>query len=190
MVPLADLWLPILVAAVAVFLVSSVIHMALPVHKSDFKRFEGREAAILAGLREQSVQPGSYMFPGATSMKEMSSPEMIERMKLGPVGYMTILPNGPMKLGGALVSWFVYSLVIGLFAAYVGSMTLAPGEEFLRVFRVTGTVAVMAYALSTVHESIWKGLRWSVTAKFAGDGIAYGLVTGVCFGWMWPGVGA
>ena len=190
MVALADLWLPILASAVVVFLVSSIFHMVAPHHKNDVSGFRDKEDAVLSGLREQGVTPGAYMFPFPETMKEMSSPEMIEKMNRGPVGYMVVYPNGPFRLGKQLVQWFVYSLLIGLFVAYVASMTLPSGEDYMRVFRVTGTVAVMAYALSTVHESIWKGVRWSVTAKFIFDGIAYGLVTAGCFGWLWPGAGS
>ena len=38
MTALSQLWLPILISAVAVFVVSSVIHMALPWHRSDFPK--------------------------------------------------------------------------------------------------------------------------------------------------------
>ena len=37
MVGTAELWLPILLSGVFVFVVSSVIHMALPIHKNDYK---------------------------------------------------------------------------------------------------------------------------------------------------------
>ncbi len=33
---LTELWLPILLSAVFVFIVSSIIHMALPIHKGDY----------------------------------------------------------------------------------------------------------------------------------------------------------
>jgi hypothetical protein len=36
MTPLASLWLPILVAAIGVFIASSIIHMATPWHHRDF----------------------------------------------------------------------------------------------------------------------------------------------------------
>ena len=40
---LTELWLPILVSAVFVFLVSSVIHMAIPIHKNDWSKMPGEE---------------------------------------------------------------------------------------------------------------------------------------------------
>ncbi len=113
-VELMDLWLPILLSAVLVFVASSILHMAIPIHKADYKKLAG-EADVLAAMRGQGVEPGSYVFPCAGTMKEMSTPEMIEKMNLGPVGFMTVIPNGPMAMGKSLVAWFLYSIVIAVF---------------------------------------------------------------------------
>ena len=78
MISLVDLWLPILLSAVFVFVVSSILHMLIPIHKGDFKKMPGEEK-VLEEMRAQGVQPGSYMFPYVGSPKEMCSPEMIEK---------------------------------------------------------------------------------------------------------------
>lgn len=184
-VTLAQLWLPILLAAVFVFVVSSVIHMATPMHKGDHGKLPD-EDAVLEALRKAGVRPGSYMFPCAGSMKEMSSPEMLEKQRRGPVGWLTAIPNGPVPIGRSLVQWFVYSLVIAFFAAYVGTQALSQAATYHQVFRLTGTVAILGFAFSNVDASIWKGVRWSVTTRFVLDGIVYGLVTAGTFGWLWP----
>ena len=44
-------------------------------------------------------------------------------------------------------------------------------------------------AAGAFPESIWKGQKWSITLKFVVDGVVYGIVTGVTFGWLWPAVG-
>ena len=85
---LTELWLAILLSAVFVFIVSSVIHMALPVHKNDVRKMNN-EDAILEAMRSNSVGPGAYMFPCAESMKAMGTPEMQEKLKKGPVGWLT-----------------------------------------------------------------------------------------------------
>ena len=72
MVPLTELWFPILLSAVFVFLVSSILHMVIPIHKGDFKKMPG-EDKVLEAMRSQNLQPGSYMFPCAESMKDMAS---------------------------------------------------------------------------------------------------------------------
>jgi len=185
MVPLFDLWLAILVAAVFVFVASSVIHMCLPVHKGDFGKMPGEEA-ILAAMREQGVTRGEYMFPCAASMKDCSTPEMKAKFDRGPVGYVTVIPNGSFALGTSLGQWFAFSLLIGLFAGYAATLGLGHDASFWDVFRLTGAASFLGYAASSIQNSIWKGVSWTVTSKFIGDGLVYALATGAAFGWLWP----
>ncbi|MEM7235064.1 MAG: hypothetical protein AAF517_23000, partial [Planctomycetota bacterium] len=90
------------------------------------------------------------------------------------------------RMGSSLLYWFFYSIVIGVFVAYAASIGVAKGAEFMLVFRMTSAVAILGYAFSSVTNSIWKGLRWGITAKFLFDGLLYGLATGATFGWLWP----
>lgn len=185
MVSMTELWLPILLSSVFVFIVSSIIHMVTPIHKGDFKKMPGEEK-VLAEMRAQGLRPGSYAFPCCESMKDMGSPEMTAKCKLGPVGFMTVVPNGPCNMGKSLVLWFLYSLLIGVFVAYVATLGLNRGAAYMSVFRLAGTVAIIGYAVGGLPESIWKGQKWSITLKFVFDGVLYGLVTGGTFGWLWP----
>ena len=57
---ITELWLPILLSAVGVFVVSSVLHMCIPIHKNDYKKLENEEP-LLAGLREHQQQPGDVL---------------------------------------------------------------------------------------------------------------------------------
>lgn len=184
MVTLASLWLPILLSAVFVFVVSSVIHMVLQVHKGDYQRMPD-EDAILDALRGR-VPPGQYMFPWAASMKECGTPEMQAKFKRGPLG--TLVVRGPdcMNIGKALGQWFLFCVVISVFVAYLTGMVVPAGGDYMRVFRVSGTIAVLGYAFSSVSDSIWKGIHWSTTFRFMIDGVVYGLVTAGTFGWLWP----
>ncbi len=182
-----DLWLPILVSGVAVFIVSSIIHMALPIHKGDYKKLQNEEK-VMEAMRSLGVTPGHFFFPCAGSMKEMGTPEMQEKMKRGPVGFMTVLPNGNCNIGKSLIQWFLLSLVIGVFTAYVCALTLQKGAEFGLVLRIASTLAILGYAFSSIQDSIWKGLSWSISLKFFIDGVVYGLTTGACFAWLWPAV--
>ena len=182
---LTELWLPILLSAVFVFIVSSVIHMALPIHKSDYKKMNNEEA-VLEAMRSSDVEPGAYMFPCAGSMKELGTPEMVAKLEKGPVGWMTVLPAGGFNIGKSLVQWFIFSLIVGALSAYVGWHGLGAGADYLDVFRLTGTAAILGYAIGNIAESIWRGQRWGTTLKFIIDGIIYGLVTAGTFGWLWP----
>lgn len=185
MVPLSSLLLPILLSAVAVFIVSSIIHMVLPFHRSDFGKVPN-EDAVLDALRQAAIPPGDYMMPRAASMKDMGSPEFIAKMKRGPVAHMTVIPPGPPALGGSLMLWFVYSIVVGVFAAYLTGRAMGPGAPYLEVFRFAGCVAFIGYALALPQGSIWYKRKWSTTIKVMIDGLVYGLVTGGVFGWLWP----
>ena len=184
MVPLTALWLPILLAAIIVFVASSIMHMVLPYHRSDYKKLPDEEK-ICSAIRTAGVQRGLYMFPHCTH-KDMKSPETIEKFKQGPVGMMTIFPSGPPALPKFLGLWFVYCLIVGFFAAYLTGRTLPPGARYLAVHRVAGCAAFMAYGLSQLSNSIWKGQPWSVTIKELIDGLIYGSLTGGTFGWLWP----
>jgi hypothetical protein len=183
MTSLADLWLPIVLSAVFVFVISSVIHMVVQYHKRDYSKLANEEA-VMASLRQLGIAPGQYMFPCAGSMKEFGTPEMQAKFKQGPIGTLIVRDLGALNIGKALAQWFVLTLVVSVFVAYVSGLARAPGAT--DVFRVASAVALPAYALASVDSSIWKGVSWSTTAKFVFDGVLYALATGATFAWLWP----
>jgi len=185
MVYLTSLWLAILLAAVAVFIASAILHMVLRYHRSDYKAMPGEEA-VLATMRENGVGPGYYSLPHCTDMKELQEPEVQEKFEKGPVALATVLPSGVPSMGKSLALWFVFCLVISVIVAYLTGRTLGPGTEYLAVFRVAGTSAFLGYAGAEATQSIWRGLPWSVTLKNLFDGLVYALVTAGVFGWLWP----
>jgi hypothetical protein len=185
MVSIMSLWLPILLSAVFVFVASSIIHMVLGYHKSNVKKLPDEEG-VMNALRPFNIPPGDYMMPTCSGSKDMKSPEFMEKMNKGPVALMTVMPNGQFSMGKSLVLWFIYTLVIGVFAAYIAGRALGPGAAYLEVFRFAGTTAFIGYALALLHDSIWYARAWSTTFKFIFDGLIYGLLTGGTFGWLWP----
>ncbi len=185
MVSIMALWLPILLAAVFVFVVSSILHMVLPIHRSDYRKLPDEER-VLDTLRNVGVTPGrTYHFPFC-SHKEMKSPETQEKLKRGPVGLMSIIPSGPPAMGKYLGLWFLFCVIIGIFVACVAGRTLAPGTAYMDVFRVAGTVAFVGYGASQLQDSIWKAQTWGVTFKHLFDALIYALLTAGTFGWLWP----
>ena len=185
MISIAALWLPIVLSAVAVFVVSSVVHMVFTYHRSDYHPLPG-EAEILAAMRAQGVTPGLYNFPHCAEMKEMGSPEMLAKYEEGPVGLLTVMPSRPPAMGKYLAQWFVFCLVVGLFVAYLAGRTLAAGADPMHVFRVTATIAFLAYGVGELVDPIWKGAPWGATLKSVFDGLLYALATGAVFAWLWP----
>ena len=186
MVPIISLWLPILLSAVFVFILSSLIHMVFRYHSNDFAKVPDEEK-VMEDLRKYNIPPGEYSMPRAADMKDMSSPEFIEKMKQGPVAMITVLENGPAKMGTSLLLWFIYSIVVGIFAAYVAGRALGPDAHYLAVFRFTGVVAFLGYNVALWQNSIWYKRNWSATIKSMFDGLVYALVTAGTFGWLWPG---
>lgn len=185
MMTIAALWMPILVSAVIVFIASSIIHMGPFWHRSDCPMLPDQDR-IMDALRPFNLKPGEHMLPRAADMKAMKSPEFEEKLKRGPVIYMTVLPNGPFSMSRNLIQWFIYTLVVGVFAAYVTGRVLPPDADYLHVFRVAGTTAFIAYAVGLWQQSIWYNRPWSTTIKLTIDGLIYGLLTGGAFGWLWP----
>ena len=72
--------------------------------------------------------------------------------------------------------------MISIFAAYIASfLNINSARE---AFRLTGTVAVLSYAVTHIHNSSWKAQPWKTTAKYLFDGIVFGLLTGAVFAWL------
>ncbi|MBV8783464.1 MAG: hypothetical protein JOZ67_04680 [Gammaproteobacteria bacterium] len=185
MIGIASLWSAILLAAVIVFVVSSIIHMAPLWHRHDYRPL-ARESEVLAALRPFALAPGDYLLPFCPDMKQMKTPEFQEKLRAGPVAMLRVQPNGPFGMGKPLALWFVYCVLVGVFAAYIASRTLPPGTAYPRVFQIVGATAFMGYALALLQNSIWKHRSWGNTLKGCCDGLIYAALTAGTFGWLWP----
>ncbi len=185
MVPVMSLWLPILLSAVVVFVVSSIIHMFLPWHKGEYPKLSN-EDKFMDAVRPLDIQPGDYMVPRAGSMEDMKSAAYNEKLKKGPVMILTVLPNGNAGMAPNLIQWFIYSLIISLFAAYVTGRALTAESSYLQVFRFVSVTAFLGYAGALWQMSIWFKRSWMTTVKATVDGFVYALFTAGVFGWLWP----
>ena len=184
MVSIASLWLPILLSAIAVFVVSSIIHMFLGYHSADYRRLPA-EDDFMAAVRKLDIPPGDYMVPCPTSHTAFKEPAFQEKFKAGPRAMMTVY--GPYTgMGAQLGLWFLYSILIGITAAYISGRALGPGAHYLKVFRFAGATAFYGYALAHLQASIWYKRSWGTTLRNVFDGLVYGLVTAGFFGWLWP----
>ena len=186
MIPIVSLWLPILLSAVLTFVVSAIIWMVMPWHKTDHARVSD-EGALLAALRAQNLEKGVYLFPFATGGADTQTPEYKEAVAQGPMGTLRIMTtSGPPAMGPRMLMSFVLYLVIGCFAAYVATRTLTPGASYIAVFRLTATVVFICHSVAHFHDVIWFGQRFSTALKNSFDGLIYGLLAGGVFGWLWP----
>jgi hypothetical protein len=179
------LWLPILLSAVFVFVASSIVHMVLPWHKSDFRKLP-EEDKVMDALRPFATPPGEYMVPMCSRREEMKSPEFAEKLGKGPVMLLTVMPNGPFAMGRSLTLWFLYLVVVSFFTSYVTWHALAAGADYLKVFRFAGATAFLSYSAAVWPMSIWYRRSWCTALKDTFDGLIYAGLTAGTFGWLWP----
>jgi hypothetical protein len=185
MVALTSLLLPVLVSAVLVFVASSVIHMVLGYHNTDYGKLP-KEDDVIAALRPMHIPPGDYFLPNSGGPAGMKDPAFQEKWKNGPVAVMTVMTPGGNFMGTQLAVWFLYTAVIAFFSGYVASRTIPPGADYLVVFRVVGTTAFMGYALGLWQMTIWYRRSLATTIKSTLDGLLYACLTAGAFGWLWP----
>ena len=185
MVTIGALWLPILVSSIAVWVASVLFWTVMPHHRSDLGRLPDEDAARQA-LGPQGLAPGQYMIPYAVTHKDLQDPETPRKFEEGPVGFLTVVPSGVPTIGSKIMLSVVFYLLISTVVSYLASRTLDPGADYLTVFRVTGTVAWLAYGTATVPDAIWFGRPWSVILKGQLDALVYGLLTAGFFSWLWP----
>ena len=185
MTGLLALSLPILLSAALVFVVSSGIHMMSPWHKSDYPKLSN-EDRVMDALRPLAIPPGDYMLPRPSSREEMRTPQFTEKFKKGPVLMLTVWPGGSMGMGKQLGQWFVYAVVVGVFAGYVAGRALPSPAPFWSVFRFVGATAFVGYSLALWQMSIWYRRSWLTTTKATVDGAIYAVLTAATFGWLWP----
>lgn len=185
MVPVMSLWLPILLSAVLAFVASSITHMVLKYHQTDFRKLP-QEDEVMAALRPFAIPPGDYAMPYAGTPNEMKDREFLEKMRQGPVAMITVMKPGGPAMGKSLALWFLYCVVVSVFTAYVTGLAHGPGADYLAVFRVAGTTAFIGYALALWQDSIWHARAVSTTLKMTFDGLIFALLTAGAFGWLWP----
>jgi len=181
---LAQLWLPIVVSAVVVFVLSAATHMALPWRKKEWGRFAGQDAlqAAIAGL-----EPGQYGFPACPDPRQpMMGKEWMERWAKGPSGWLVVAPPGSFNMGKSMAQSFLVYLAVSFLVAYVGSLSLGPSTPTLTIVRLFSTVGVLTHGVSTIFSSIWYHRPWRVYAMDLFDAVVYAFAMAGVFGWLWP----
>jgi hypothetical protein len=179
----AQLWLPIVVSAVLVFVLSAASHMALPWRKGEWGRLTDF-AALQAALR--GLAPGMYAFPAAPDPKEQMKPEWMERWAKGPSGWFTVAPPGPISMGRNMALSLLAFLGVAFMDAYVAWHALGPGAHYRAVFRIVGTVGVLAFGVGPIFNSIWYHRPWRVYLMDLLDAVLYAFAMAGVFGWLWP----
>ncbi|HYC72532.1 MAG TPA: hypothetical protein VEB66_15085 [Opitutaceae bacterium] len=181
---LVSLWLPILLSAVVVFVISSLVHMVFKWHAADYGRFENEEA-IRVAIRGAHPAPGRYVIPFCGGMKDMASEAMKQKYAEGPVGHVTMLPNGQPNMGKYLGMWFLLSVLVSAVAAFLAVKAYGLGAPALGAAKMAGAVAFVGYGFGTLQESVWMGRPWSATIKYLIDAALYAVGTAAVFYFLW-----
>ncbi len=199
---LLPLWLPILLSAAAVWLVSLILSMALPHHKRDWIELPGSlagsggsEDGFMAYLRASEIKPGNYLFPDFRDPKSMKSEKVQKALNEGPVGHLSLWPT-PLTMSGKMAGTFVVYLVASALIGYltrvaihaapdVASSSLPPAS-FAKVFQIAATGGVLAYCFSFIPSALWWGSYKRTIVANVIDGLVYAAITGAIFAWRWP----
>ncbi len=184
---LLPLWLPILLSAGAVWIVSMIVGMAMPHHKQDWIALPNPpgEDGVMDYLRKNGIKPGNYAFPDSHKPGAMKSEKVQKALEAGPVGHLSVWQT-PLTMGGKLVATFIVYLVVSTLIAYLTRVALPGPAEFAKVFQIAATAGILAYCFSFIPNAVWFGAyKRTIIASFI-DGIVYGLITGAIFAWRWP----
>ena len=184
MTPLMSLLLPIVVSAVAVFVLSVIIHMT-PWHKSDYAKLPD-EDGVMKALRPFNIPPNDYTTPHPGSGDYMKSPEYDAKRDAGPVLWVTVVPSGPWNIGKIMGTWFLFVVVVSASVACVVRTIVPPGGHTHAVFHYVALITFLTHGMGAVPMSIWYNRKWSTTLKTAVDALLYALATGWIFSMMWP----
>ena len=111
----------------------------------------------------------------------MQKPEYQKKYNDGPRGTVTFMP--PMNMGRNLGLTFAFFLVSTFCIAYLGSIALKPGTDFLTTFRFFAAAGFLVHLSAVVPHAIWFRIRIVGTVV---DALVYGLILGGILGGMWP----
>ena len=181
---LIPLWLPILLSAVVVWIISAVVWMALPHHKRDFIALPD-EDGFMDAVRKSGIKPGNYIFPDFRDPKVMKSEKTQKALNEGPVGHLSVWQT-PLTMANKMAATFIVYLVVSILIAYLASVALPKTAEFAKVFQVVGTAGILAYSFSFIPNAIWFGAYKRTIVAGIIDGIVCGAITGAIFAWRWP----
>jgi hypothetical protein len=188
---LTQLWLPILASAAAVWVASALAWMAIGHHKNDWKEVPN-ENDFIETLKRMGVPPGSYGFPEFRKCEGMTTEQKKakwEEMQKNPMGLLRVW--GPISMGRNMLLTFVVFLAVSVLLAYIGWAALPHGglagrPAFGKIMQVLGTAGILAYCAAGLPNDIWFQRSRRETMTCLVDGVAFGLIAGAVFAWLWP----
>ncbi len=186
-VSIADLWLSILVGAVLVFVAGSILWMVSPHHKPDIKPLPDEEAfkSAITGL---NIPPGMYMWPHCHTPDGKKVENAAERYKAGPWGLITVSPGMPNFAKNLAIN-FIEGLVIVAISAYITSIAVPAGADYLHVFRYGATAAFLGFALGQFSGDAFLGKPARFQFMSFIDALIYTALAAGAIAAFWPEAG-
>ena len=179
-----ELWLPILIVAIATFVLSFIVWAMLTHHNKDVG-FCPQQDELLGFVSTSGIEPGRYMFPNCSDRKDWKNPEVVETFSKGPWGVIDVWPAKP-NMGKNMLLTVVYFFIVAIIVGYLTRLAVPAGADFMNVFQVSFTAAILAHVLGGAPEGIWFGKRPRFFLTDAIDGLLYSLATALIFAAMWP----
>lgn len=187
---LTQLWLPILVSGVVVWIASAIFWMAIGHHNKDRDTLPaGADRELMATISRLNIAPGSYSFPDFSQVDKSLPPK--ERRAAQKALYNTH-PQGllrvwrPINMGRNMALTFLFYLVSSTVIAYLAWAALPHGATFAKVFQVVGTAGVLAFTFASFPGDLWFQEKRRAMVMCLIDGVVLGLIAGAIFAWLWP----
>ncbi|MEN1680626.1 MAG: hypothetical protein AAGJ46_13640 [Planctomycetota bacterium] len=170
-----ELWLPILLAGLAVHIACTIAWTAMPHHKPEWRPMD-QQTDLIAWLKEKGAAPGQYIFPHHETAEKPD----------GCQGMMVLWsqpPNMGANIGLTVAHSFAVSFVIG----YLASLGVPAGAKFMEVFQFVTTAGILTHVFCGLPNVIW--FRRKILMDVI-DGLVYALITGAIFAALWPAASA
>lgn len=181
------LWLPIVLSAAAVWIVSVIVWTAMPHHKQDFIGLPDSpgEDGFMDYLRRSGIKPGNYAFPDCHKPGAMKSEKVQKAWQEGPVGHLSVWKT-PLTMGDKMVGTFVVFVVVSALIAYLTRVAFPGPSPFAKIFQFATTAGILAYCFTSIPSALWWGsYKRTIVANFI-DGVLFAVITGAIMGWGWP----
>jgi hypothetical protein len=141
-----------LAGGIAMFVWTSIAHVALPLGQIGFSQIPD-EAPVLAAM-QQAIGNGSglYFFPWTDMKSSNAMAEETAKLKVNPSGLLIYHPPGaPGMTGAMLLTEFAKEVLVSLIAAFLLSRTVL----FSYAARVGFVASVGLAATLTTNASYW-----------------------------------
>jgi hypothetical protein len=175
-----------LLGAIAMFIWTSIAHIATPLGSTGFSQIPN-EAAVLHSMDQSiSAKPGLYFFPWVDPKDPaaMTKSEALE--KANPSGLLLYRPAGggmDANMTPMLVKEFLKQFVQALIAAWIASMIV--GGFTIRWLAVTGVFVSSAIAVNVSYWN-WYGFPTDFTMAAIVMELVSGIAAGAAIAW-WLG---